>query len=95
MLFLTHGKHALGAQEIIIFRVVQAVGGSLLVANSAAIITDSFGAEERGKAMGINPVSGLAGSLIGLILGGVLATYNWRFVFLISVPVGILGTVWL
>lgn len=94
LLYLTPGKGATGAQEIIIFRMIQAIGASFLFANSAAIITDSFGPEERGKAMGINQVAGLAGSLIGLILGGLLASFNWRYVFLVSVPVGLLGTIW-
>lgn len=94
MLFITPNKGDLGAQEIIIFRMIQAIGGSFLFANSAAIITDSFGSNERGKAMGINQIAALAGSLIGLILGGLLATINWRYVFLVSVPVGLLGTVW-
>ncbi|MEM0155499.1 MAG: MFS transporter [Thermoplasmataceae archaeon] len=94
LLSVTPSKGALGAQEIIMFRIVQAIGASFLFANSAAIITDSFGPEERGKAMGINQVAGLAGSLIGLILGGILAAINWRYVFLVSVPVGLLGTIW-
>ncbi len=94
LLYLTPSKGDLGAQEIIIFRMIQAIGASFLFANSAAIITDSFGPNERGKAMGINQIAALAGSLIGLILGGLLATINWRYVFLVSVPVGLLGTVW-
>ena len=94
LLYLTPSKGDLGAQEIIIFRMIQAIGASFLFANSAAIITDSFGPDERGKAMGINQIAALAGSLIGLILGGLLATINWRYVFLVSVPVGLLGTVW-
>lgn len=94
LLFLTPGKGVVAAQEIIGFRVIQAAGGSFLFANSAAIITDSFGPNERGKAMGINQIAGLAGSLIGLILGGILATINWRLIFLVSVPVGLLGTIW-
>ena len=94
MLFLTPSKGNTGAQEIIIFRMVQAIGASFLFANSAAIITDSFEPHERGKAMGINQIAALAGSLIGLILGGLLATINWRYVFLVSVPVGLLGTIW-
>lgn len=94
LLFLTPGKGNTGAQEIIIFRMVQAIGASFLFANAAAIITDSFEPHERGKAMGINQIAALAGSLVGLILGGLLATINWRYVFLVSVPVGLLGTVW-
>ncbi|MGC8645371.1 MAG: MFS transporter [Thermoplasmata archaeon] len=94
LLFITPGKGNVAGMELILFRILQAVGGSFLFANSAAIITDSFGPNERGKAMGINQIAGLAGSLIGLILGGILASINWRFVFLVSVPVGILGTAW-
>ncbi len=94
LLYLTPGVGNSGALELILFRMVQAVGASFLFANSAAIITDSFPATERGKAMGINQISALAGSLVGLILGGVLSAINWRYVFLVSVPVGILGTVW-
>ncbi|MGC8562198.1 MAG: MFS transporter [Thermoplasmata archaeon] len=94
LLFITPGKGDVAGDEIIFFRIFQATGGSFLFANSAAIITDSFGPSERGKAMGINQIAGLAGSLIGLILGGILATLDWRYVFLVSVPVGLLGTVW-
>jgi len=94
LLSITPGRGDTAGTELILFRIVQAVGGSFLFANSAAIITDSFGPAERGKAMGINQIAGLAGSLIGLILGGILASLNWRFVFLVSVPVGILGTAW-
>lgn len=94
LLYLTPGKGDIGAQEIILFRMIQAIGASFLFANSAAIITDSFSSNERGKAMGINQIAGLAGSLIGLILGGLLATINWRLVFLVSVPIGLLGTGW-
>ncbi len=83
-----------GAIELIVFRIVQGVGGAFLFANGAAIITDAFPENERGQALGINMVSVLAGSLIGLIGGGILATFNWRYIFLVSVPVGIFGTVW-
>ncbi len=92
--FLTPNTGDLGALELIIFRIVQGVGGAFLFANGAAIITDAFPENERGQALGINMVSVLAGSLIGLVMGGVLAYYNWRYIFLVSVPVGIFGTVW-
>jgi EmrB/QacA subfamily drug resistance transporter len=92
--YLTPNTGDLGALELIAFRIVQGVGGAFLFANGAAIITDAFPENERGQALGINMVSILAGSLIGLIAGGVLAYYNWRYIFLVSVPVGILGTVW-
>ncbi|MEM0136329.1 MAG: MFS transporter, partial [Thermoplasmatales archaeon] len=98
LLFLTPNiipaKGVPEAMGLIVFRLIQAVGASFLFANSAAIITDSFPSSERGKAMGINKIAGAAGTFIGLILGGLLAVINWRFVFLVSVPVGILGTVW-
>lgn len=94
MLFLTPNQGDLGAMELIVFRIIQGVGAAFLFANSAAIITDAFQPNERGKALGINQVAFLAGSLVGLILGGVLAIYDWRLVFLVSVPVGMFGTVW-
>ena len=94
LLYLTVGTGDTAGMELILFRMIQAVGASFLFANSAAIITDSFPANERGKAMGLNQIAALAGSLIGLILGGILATIYWRDVFLVSVPVGIIGTVW-
>jgi MFS family permease len=83
-----------GALWLIGWRVVQAVGGSMLMANSAAIITDAFPANERGMALGINIVAALAGSFIGLVLGGVLASWDWRSIFWVNVPIGVLGTVW-
>ena len=92
--YITPNQGNLGALELVVFRIIQGVGAAFLFANSAAIITDAFPADERGKALGINMVSLLAGSLIGLVLGGVLAVYDWRLVFLVSVPVGVIGTVW-
>ena len=83
-----------GALWLIGWRVVQAVGGAMLMANSTAIITDAFPAAQRGTALGINIVAALAGSFIGLVLGGVLADWNWRSIFWVNVPIGILGTVW-
>ena len=66
----------------------------MLMANSAAIITDAFPARQRGMALGINMVAGIAGSFIGLVLGGLLAEWNWRSIFWVNVPIGLLGTVW-
>ena len=80
--------------ELILFRLVQGVGAACLIANSTAILTDAFPPEQRGLALGINMVAGLGGSLVGLLLGGVLAAISWRWVFLVSVPLGILGTIW-
>jgi EmrB/QacA subfamily drug resistance transporter len=86
------GAH--GAQWLIGWRVVQALGGSMLTANSAAILTDAFPVERRGFALGINQVAAIAGQFIGLVAGGVLAAIDWRAVFWVNVPVGVIGTVW-
>jgi len=83
-----------GALWLIGWRVLQAVGGAMLMANSAAIITDAFSAKQRGMALGVNIVSALAGSFIGLVAGGVLAEWDWRSVFWVNIPLGLLGTVW-
>ena len=83
-----------GAMWLIGFRVIQAVGGAMLMANAPAILTDAFPSNQRGTAMGINQVAGISGMFIGLILGGVLAAINWRLVFLVSVPIGIGGAIW-
>src|SRR5436305_10316771 len=83
-----------GATYLIVFRIVQGVGGACLLANSAAIITDAFPANQRGMALGINNIVGVSGMFVGLVLGGLLAPIDWRLVFLISVPVGLFGTVW-
>src|SRR5689334_14185290 len=76
------------------WRVVQGVGGAFLMANSSAILTDAFPANQRGLALGINGVAAVAGSFLGLVMGGVLAPVNWHWVFLVSVPFGVIGTVW-
>jgi len=94
LLSLTPNQGDLGAMEIIIFRIIQGIGAAFLFSNSIAILTDAFPYNERGKALGINQISFLAGSLIGLIIGGVLAVINWRYIFLVSVPFGIAGTIW-
>ena len=82
------------ALALIGLRVVQGVGGALLMANSAAILTDAFPAHQRGMALGINTVAGIAGSFIGLVIGGLLSVVDWHLVFLVSVPIGIAGTLW-
>ena len=64
------------------------------MANSAAILTDAFPPNELGKALGINMVALMSGQFLGLILGGVLAIFDWRYVFLISIPFGLIGTIW-
>ncbi len=83
-----------GATWLIVMRLVQGVGSAFLVANASAILTDAFPPNQRGMALGINQVAGISGSFIGLVLGGLLAPINWRLIFLISVPIGLFGTVW-
>jgi MFS family permease len=94
LLSVTWMTGAGAALWIIVMRVGQGVGGAFLFANSSAIVTDAFPANERGKAMGINGIALVTGSFIGLILGGVLAPIEWRLVFLVSVPFGVFGTIW-
>ncbi len=83
-----------GALWLILWRIVQAFGGAMLMANSAAILTDAFPARQRGMALGINQISAISGQFIGLMLGGVLAAWDWRSVFWVNVPIGIFGTIW-
>ena len=83
-----------GALWVILWRVVQGVGAAMLFANATAILTDAFPVSRRGFALGINQVAAIAGSFIGLLLGGLLAPIDWRLVFFISVPFGLLGTIW-
>src|SRR5260370_15883894 len=83
-----------GALYMIIMRVFQGVGGALIMANSTAILTDAFPRDQRGLAIGINTVAAIAGSVIGLVLGGILGPIDWRLVFWVSVPVGVVGSVW-
>ena len=88
----SHGDS--GALELIIMRMIQAVGGAMLMANSAAILTDAFPHNQRGMALGINQIAGMAGAFIGILVGGVLAQFSWRWVFMFNVPIGLIGAVW-
>jgi MFS family permease len=83
-----------GGIWLITMRIFQGVGAALLMANSAAILTDAFPVDQRGMAMGVNQAAAFSGSFIGLILGGVLAPIDWRLIFLVSVPIGLFATVW-
>src|SRR3954449_5977803 len=83
-----------GALWLIVWRIVQGVGSAMLFANSTAILTDAFPSRQRGLALGINQVAALAGSFLGLIVGGLLSEIDWRAVFWVSVPFGLLGTIW-
>ncbi len=83
-----------GAMWLILWRVLQGIGGAMLFANSTAILADAFPATQRGMALGINQVSAIAGSFLGLVIGGLLSEWHWRAVFWVSVPFGILGALW-
>ena len=83
-----------GALWLVLWRLVQGVGGAMLFANSSAILVDAFPADQRGLAMGINQVVAIGGSFIGLIAGGLLSIGDWRLVFWVSVPFGLIGTFW-
>ena len=83
-----------GALWLICFRLVQALGGAMLMANAAAILTDAFPAGKRGMALGVNQIAGISGQFVGLLLGGLLAAVDWRLVFWVNVPIGIAGTIW-
>ncbi len=94
LLSVVWSKGSTGALELVIFRMVQGVGGALLFANSAAIITDAFPAEQLGFALGTNMMASIVGSFLGILVGGLLSQAGWRWVFLANVPIGVFGTVW-
>ncbi|WP_027927269.1 MFS transporter [Amycolatopsis benzoatilytica] len=94
MLAITWFQGDAAALWLIGWRIVQGVGGAFLMANSSAILTDAFPANQRGLALGMNGVAAIAGSFLGLVVGGVLAPVDWNLIFLVSVPFGVIGTVW-
>ncbi|MDQ0189212.1 MFS transporter [Alicyclobacillus cycloheptanicus] len=95
LLSLTWGKGLNGEIQLIVFRIVQGIGGAFLFSNSAAILTDAFPGNQRGLALGLNQIAGIGGGVIGLVVGGLLAASgHWRWVFLVNVPIGIAGTIW-
>ncbi len=83
-----------GALWLIGWRVVQGVGGAMLMASSSAILTDAFPSNQRGMALGVNMVAAVAGSFLGLLIGGFLSEWHWKAIFWVGVPIGILGTIW-
>jgi MFS family permease len=93
-LSLTPWTGSAGAMWLIVGRIVQGIGGALLMANSTAILTDAFPVDERGMAMGINMFAAIVGSFVGLVVGGILADLHWRLVFWVNVPFGVFGTIW-
>ncbi len=94
LLTITWMSGTAAAIYLVVMRVFQGVGSAFLIANSSAILTDAFPPGERGMALGVNQVAGISGSFIGLVLGGLLGPIEWRLIFLVSVPVGLFGTVW-
>ena len=94
LLSVTWMHGAAAALWLILMRVGQGVGGALIFANSSAILTDAFPQHQRGLALGVNSIAAIAGSFVGLVLGGVLGPISWRLVFLVSVPIGVIATVW-
>ena len=80
--------------DLVLARVIQGIGGALLFANSAAIVTDAFRHGRIGLGLGVNQIASAAGFVLGPVVGGLLTAINWRWIFLINVPLGLLGTVW-
>ena len=82
-------------EQLILFRIIQALGAAFLFSNSAAIITDTFQENERAKALGLNQMSIIVGSVVGLVFGGFLTSYlGWRSIFWVNIPIGIFATIW-
>ena len=94
LLSLVWSTGSSGALELVFLRMFQAIGGALLMANSAAIITDAFPSKQLGFALGINMVAAIVGSFLGILVGGLLSQLGWRWVFLANVPIGAFGTIW-
>jgi len=94
LLSITWMTGTAGGIWLIVMRIFQGVGAAMLMANSAAILTDAFPPDRRGFALGINQAAAISGTFIGLLLGGILAPINWRLIFLVSVPIGLFATVW-
>jgi MFS family permease len=94
LLSVTWMHGSAGASWLIVMRIGQGFGGAMLIGNMSAILTDAFPASQRGTALGIGNIAFVAGATIGLILGGILAPISWRLIFLVSVPVGLIGTIW-
>jgi MFS family permease len=94
LLSLVWSHGSAGALELVFLRMFQAIGGTCLMANSAAIITDAFPSEQLGLGLGINMVAAIFGSFFGILAGGLLSQVGWRWVFLVNVPFGVFGTVW-
>ena len=82
------------AWDMVVFRVIQGVGGALLFTNSTAIVADAFEHGRIGLGLGVNQIAAAAGFLLGPVVGGLLTAVSWRWVYLANVPLGVFGTVW-
>ena len=80
--------------DLVLFRAIQGIGGALLFTNSAAIVTDAFRHGRVGLGLGVNQIAAAAGFLLGPVVGGLLTSFSWRWIFLVNVPLGIFGTIW-
>jgi MFS family permease len=80
--------------DLVLYRMVQGIGGALLFANGAAIVTDAFRKGRVGLGLGVSTMAFSAGFMLGPVMGGILTSISWRWVFLINVPLGIAGTIW-
>src|SRR5579875_462133 len=87
-----HGQSA--ALYLVTVRILQGIGGAMIMANTTAILIDAFPPHQRGLALGINMVAAIGGQFIGLLVGGLLADADWRLVFWVNVPFGLIGTIW-
>ena len=93
-LSLLPGQGGAAATWLVVARIFQGVGGAMIMACSTALLADAFPLRERGMALGINTIAGIAGSFLGLLIGGLLADIDWKLVFWVNVPIGVVGTVW-
>lgn len=80
--------------DLVLFRVVQGAGGALLITNSTAIVTDAFRQGQVGLGLGVNQIAAAAGFVIGPVIGGILTSISWHWVFWFNVPLGVFGTLW-
>src|SRR6478736_349641 len=85
---------ASGGTVLILWRILQGIGGAFLFANAGALVTDAFPREQLGLAMGTNTMVAAVGLVIGPVLGGVLVSISWHWVFWFNVPLGLLASFW-
>ncbi|HVC33559.1 MAG TPA: MFS transporter [Chloroflexota bacterium] len=88
------GQQQFHGMDVLVFRMLQGIGGALLITNSTAIVTDAFRSGRVGLGLGVNQIAGAAGFVLGPVVGGLLTAIDWRWVFLFNVPLGVFGTYW-